>query len=121
MASVSVITTELLSLSKSNLEITFVYISVCVFLSNGTCVCVDIEHGVNTLAANVLKTLVGSDDLRLPPIAMEVFALWMVSPELGNHLFLFFPFDVIITIINISTLLACRGSTQTSPQTCKAS
>ena len=80
---------------------------MCVFLSNGTCVCVDIEHGVNTLAANVLKTLVGSDDLRLPPIAMEVFALWMVSPELGNNNHHFLPlacFDSMV--INRSFLLA---------------
>ena len=93
---------------------------MCVFLSHGTCVCVDIEHGVNTLAANVLKTLVGSDDLRLPPIAMEVFALWMVSPELGNNNHHFLPLACLDSMVINRSFFTCRGSTQTSPQTCKA-
>lgn len=61
---------------------------MCVFLSNGTCVCVDVEHGVNTNSATILKTLVETEDLRLPPVAMDVFALWMISPELGNTIYI---------------------------------
>ncbi|XP_046441277.1 putative FERM domain-containing protein FRMD8P1 [Daphnia pulex] len=59
---------------------------LCVFLSNGTCVCVDVEHGVNTNSATILKTLIETEELRLPPFAMNVFALWMISPELEVQL-----------------------------------
>lgn len=64
----------------------FLLFTVCVFLSNGTCVCIDVEHGVNTNSATILKTLVEAEELRLPPVALNVFALWMISPELGNGL-----------------------------------
>jgi len=57
---------------------------VCVFLSNGTCVCVDTENGSHTTAAAILKSLIETEDLNLPPVAADVFALWMVSKELGN-------------------------------------
>ena len=64
-----------------------IYFIVCVFLSNGVCVCVDVEHGPNTNAATILKTLVDTEDLRLPPTAMDVFALWMISSDLGKIYF----------------------------------
>jgi len=59
---------------------------VCVFLSNGTCVCVDTENGLHTTAAAILKSLVETEDLNLPPVAADVFALWMVSKELEVQL-----------------------------------
>lgn len=59
---------------------------MCVFLSNGTCVCVDTENGSHTTAAAILKSLVGTEELNLPPVAADVFALWMVSKELGIYL-----------------------------------
>ena len=58
--------------------------SVCIFLSNGTCTCVDVEDGNRTSSAHILKSIVETEECRLPPMAIDVFALWMSSPEIGN-------------------------------------
>lgn len=70
---------------------------MCVFLANGTCVCVDVEYGANTTCSSILKTLIETEELRLPPVATEVFSLWMMSPELGK-LFTFLEVRVILAL-----------------------
>lgn len=82
--------------------------AVCVFLSNGTCVCVDVEHGINTNSATILKTLIETEELRLPPVAMDVFALWMISPELGNSQCLILPVLIVPTTCDVSILKRCN-------------
>ena len=89
---------------------------MCVFLSNGTCVCVDVEHGVNTNSATILKTLIETEELRLPPFALNVFALWMISPELGKEKFCF---KTIVVFFNVHLLVTCRSATETPPQAYK--
>ena len=83
---------------------------MCVFLSNGTCVCVDVEHGVNTNSATILKTLIETEELRLPPFALNVFALWMISPELGKYQRPNFPNKVSFNAVCLAT---CRSATET--------
>lgn len=87
---------------------------MCVFLSNGTCVCIDVEHGVNTNSATILKTLMEAEELRLPPVALNVFALWMISPELGsslnqNKFFFLYP-------LTVSIFMNYRSATETPSQ-----
>jgi|688.fasta_scaffold982421_2 hypothetical protein len=92
----------------------FCFSTVCVFLSNGTCVCVDVEHGVNTNSATILKTLIETEELRLPPFAMNVFALWMISPELGKEKGFLTPLRF---SFNVRLLVTCRSAAETPSQT----
>ena len=56
------------------------------FLSNGTCVRVDVEDGIHTTSATILKSVIDTEELHLPAVALDVFSLWMVSTEFGNVL-----------------------------------
>ena len=74
---------------------------VCVFLSNGTCVRVDVE-GSHTTSATVLKCVVDTEELHLPSLAMDVFALWMVSSDFGKSISP--PFNIFAMILSCLTL-----------------
>ena len=68
----------------------------------------DVEYGANTTCSSILKTIVETEDLRLPPVAMEVFSLWLMSPELGKQ-------SIILWIHQLLTDLLPKTEVQLKP------
>lgn len=57
---------------------------VCVFLHSRVAVRLRLEDGARVTAQELQAMVIEEEDVALPKQAMEVFAIWMVSPVLGR-------------------------------------
>ena len=58
-------------------------VEVCVYLHSRLAIRMRLEDGLRMTAHELLALLTEEEEAQLPKQAMEVFALWMVSPVLG--------------------------------------
>lgn len=57
---------------------------MCVFLHSRVAVRLRLEDGARVTAQELQAMVIEEEDVALPKQAMEVFAIWMVSPVLGR-------------------------------------
>jgi len=58
-------------------------VDACVYLHSRLAIRFRLEDGMRVTARELLALIIEEEDMNLPKQAMEVFAIWMVSPLLG--------------------------------------
>lgn len=58
-------------------------VEVCVFLMSQQAVRLQCDDGRDLTAAQLLQTVLEEEEIALPPVASQVFGIWMISPLLG--------------------------------------
>ncbi|KAK3876580.1 hypothetical protein Pcinc_018643 [Petrolisthes cinctipes] len=71
---------------KANKAVCGVGVEVCVFLHSRVAVRLRLEDGARVTAQELQAMVIEEEDVALPKQAMEVFAIWMVSPVLEIQL-----------------------------------
>ena len=65
-------------------------VEVCIYLHNRLAIRVRLHDGLRVTAQELLQFIAEEEETSLPKQALEVFAIWMVSPLLGSSVRLFF-------------------------------
>ena len=59
-------------------------VDACVYLHSRLAIRLRLEDGMRVTARELLALIIEEEEMNLPKQAMEVFAIWMVSPLLGQ-------------------------------------
>ena len=61
-------------------------VDACVYLHSRLAIRLRLEDGMRVTARELLALIIEEEEMNLPKQAMEVFAIWMVSPLLGKEI-----------------------------------